>query len=206
MPLDKTHRKNIISSYNYALSRNGFHPNALLWSSKEVQELRFEKLLNIGIQTGDSVLDVGCGFGDLSAYLLKQGIKDVDYCGIDLSAKLLETGRIHYPAIILQQGDLFDYNPENKSVDYVMLSGTLNNKLGDDGAYALQVIERMFASCRKGIAFNLLDARDEWTAGRWDLQSFHPDVLKEFLSGLSTRVEILDDYLQNDFTVLVWRD
>ena len=205
MSLDKNHRQKIISRYDYALMNHGFHPHSLLWSNTEIQELRFEKLLNIGIRTGDSILDVGCGFGDFAAYMLTKKI-ETNYTGIDLSEKLLAEGRKHYPNINLVQGDLFDYSPKAKSFDYLTVSGTLNSKLDDDGVYALQVIERMFESCSKGIAFNLLDARDEWTAGRWDLQSFLPDDIVEFMQKFTSRIEIIDDYLKNDFTVLAWRE
>ena len=204
MPLDKTQRQRIISSYNSAFLRNGYHPNALLWSSKEVQELRFEKLAQIGFEKGDSVLDVGCGFGDFSAYLSKQGTP-VDFTGIDLSESLLKEGRSQYPEVVFHQGDLFDFNPKQKSYDYVTLSGTLNNKLNDEGTYAYQVIERMWQSCRKGVAFNLLDARHEWTAGRWDLQSFYPDDIMEFIGQFSDNSEVITGYLHNDFTVLIRR-
>jgi ubiquinone/menaquinone biosynthesis C-methylase UbiE len=201
MNLNKTHRERIISSYNDAFMRNGYHTNALLWSSKEVQELRFEKLANIGIKTGDSILDIGCGFGDFYAYLQKQGV-ETNFTGIDLSENLLLEGRKQYPDVDLQQGDLFDLNPDKKSFDYVTLSGTLNNKLDDEGEYAYQVIERMWKICRKGIAFNLLDARHEWTGGRWDLQSFYPEEIAKFMRQFSDNIEIVDDYLENDFTVL----
>lgn len=93
------------------------------------------------------------------------------------------------------------------------LSGTLNRDHGDGGEYARSIIRRMYEICRKGIAFNLLDARHEWTRGRWDLQSFHPDQIAELVSELSPSHDIRspshdirDGYLSNDFTVLVWKE
>lgn len=202
--LDNAQRKRITESQRYALIQHGYHPHSLMWSNTEVQELRFKVLAQIGIQAGDSVLDVGCGFGDFAHFLQQQG-KPVHFTGIDVSDELLLEGRKHFPQLELIQGDLFDVNPAPQSYDYVTLSGALNRKFDHAEAYTKQVIQRMFETCKKGIAFNLLDARHEWTANRWDLQSFHPDEIMLFVSELSNDVRLIDNYLDNDFSVYVKR-
>ena len=198
--MDNNQRQRIINSQRDAFLRHGYHPHALLWSNQEIQELRFKILADIGIQAGDSVLDVGCGFGDFSAYLENQQ-KAVDYTGIDLSPELIQEGRKQYPNNNLVVGDLFEFNPADQSYDYVTLSGTLNRDLGDKGDYAQKTIQRMYAVCQKGVAFNLLDARHEWTANRWDLQAFLPEEIAEFVATFSQQSNIIDGYLDNDFTV-----
>ena len=203
--LKQEQRNRIIASQRDAFKRHGFHPNALLWSSKEIQETRFNIIANIGIQAGDSVLDIGCGFGDFNAYL-KRTKRSISYTGIDLSQELIEEGRKHYPDAHLVVGDLFDFNPDQDSFDYVTLSGTLNRKFDGASQYTYAVISRMFDTCRKGIAFNLLDARDEWTASRWDLQSFQPGEIIEFVAGLSSDYTLVDNYLKNDFSVYVYKE
>ena len=185
--------------------RHGYHPNALYWSNKEIQELRFRVLADIGIQSGDSVLDVGCGFGDLFGYLNKQGVH-VEYTGVDLSPELIDEGEKQYPQASFLVGDLFDLNPEAQSFDYVVLSGALNEQLNDDGVYARKVIARMFEYCRKGVAFNLLDARNEWIASCTDLQSFNPDEVSSFSESFTGKPKVREDYLDNDFTVYLHRD
>lgn len=202
--MDKLHRKRIIDSQRDAFTRHGYHPNALYWSNTAIQTLRFDYLIKIGIKTGDSVLDVGCGFGDLADYLRKQE-KYVDYTGIDLSPELLKAGHERYPDISLLEGDLFDVDPRPASYDYVVLSGALNRDIEDNGKYAYKTITRMFETCRKGLAFNLLDARHEWTKSRWDLQSFYPEQMLKFVKKCSPNVQLYDNYLDNDFTILIWK-
>lgn len=48
------------------------------------RKVRFEALTSIGDLNNSSVLDVGCGFGDLYGYLVGRGIK-VDYTGVDIN-------------------------------------------------------------------------------------------------------------------------
>lgn len=207
-------RHRIIISQRDALKRNGYHPNALFWSDKAVQELRFQILAGIGIENDNSLLDVGCGFGDFAYYLEKhQGIK-VLYTGIDISNDLLAEGRKQYPNLELLEADLFEFISENetnvKYYDYVIQSGMLNRKfMGNNGAesakdYSFAVIQKMFETCKKGIAFNLLDARHEWTAARWDLQSFYPDEILELISTMTDNFKLIDNYLDNDFTIYAW--
>ncbi len=207
-------KQRIILSQRDAFKRNGYHPHALFWSSREVQEIRFKIIADIGIGANangrDSILDVGCGFGDFAAYLERQNIS-TSYTGIDISADLLAEGRRQYPDLKLLQADLFEFDPKPQSFDYVTLSGTLNRKfMGNNGAqsakdYSLEVIKRMFASCKKGIAFNLLDARHQWTADRWDLQSFYPDEILQVIKQLTRNYRLIDTYLENDFTIHAWR-
>lgn len=203
--MNQYERTQILNSQRDAFKRHGYHPNALLWSNVKVQEIRFKILTEIGIEAGDCVLDIGCGFGDFSAYLAKRD-KAVNYTGIDLSEELIQEGRKQFPDIKLIVNDMFEYDPLPASFDYVTLSGTLNRKHEGSEVYALKTIERMYQASKKGVAFNLLDARHEWTASRWDLQSFHPERMMEFVSKFADKHEVIDDYLDNDFTFYLWKN
>lgn len=197
-------RKQIVNSQRDAWVRHGYHPNALLWSSQEVQFKRFSVLLEIGLEEKASILDVGCGFGDMADYM-ENNKKECTYTGIDLSTELLDEAGKRHVGIRLYEGDLFDFDPDDNSYDYVFLSGTLNRNLNDDGAYAYKTLQKMFEVCRIGIAFNLLDRRHEWTASRWDLESFYPQEVLKFIDRFASKSKLIDDYLDNDFTVLAWK-
>lgn len=194
-------RKRIVDRHRDSLTRYGHHPNALYWSSREIQELRFAILASIGIEAGDSLLDVGCGFADFKGWFeTYRGA--LDYTGVDLSPDLLEVARQRHPDAALHCGDIFDMDVAERSFDWVILSGALNEQLHDDGHYARRVIGRMYALCRKGTAFNLLDARH---LKAHDLQSHLPQVMLEYCRSLCTECSLIDDYLDNDFSILMRR-
>lgn len=202
MTLEK--RQRIIDRHRDALLRHGYSANALYWSNRDIQELRFQVLLEIGIPTGSSVLDVGCGFGDLYGFMKRQKI-DSNYTGIDLSAELIEKGAEHYPQANFFCGDLFDFKPAPQSYDYVLLSGALNEAMDDAGEYAKRVIKTMYQTCRKRVAFNLLNANDKQIANSWNLQSFFPNEMLTFCQQLNRNCQLRDDYLDNDFSVFMNR-
>ena len=58
-------RKRIIDKHCDAWNRHGYSPNALYLSDTDIQQLRFRVLSAIIDQPQYSLLDVGCGFGNL---------------------------------------------------------------------------------------------------------------------------------------------
>ncbi len=195
--MNEQQRKRIVDRHRDSLKRHGHHPNALYWSSREIQEIRFKILAEIGIQSGDSVLDVGCGFADFKSWVEQQG-RPVQYAGVDLSPDLIYTAQEKHPEVQLMCGELFDFHFEPRFVDWVILSGALNEQLHDESAYAFRVIERMYSLCRKGVAFNMLDAR---YLVAHDLHSQIPERVLDFCRVLCPSCELHDEYLNNDFSI-----
>jgi len=199
--MNEKQRQRIIDKHRDSLTRYGYHPNALYWSGREIQEIRFKILAYIGIQDGDSVLDVGCGFGDFKSWAIEQGVQ-LNYTGVDLSPDLLAKAKSRHADGIFLSGDLFDMDFAEQSFDWVILSGALNEQLNDDSAYAKSVIERMYALCRKGVAFNMLDAR---FMNAHDLHSQIPQDILLYCQSLCPNCELSDDYLKNDFSIYMRR-
>jgi len=199
--VDDKQRQRIIDKHRDSLTRYGYHPNALYWSGRDIQEIRFKVLADIGIQTGDSVLDVGCGFGDFKAWSEKNDCP-LKYTGIDLSPDILAEAEKRHADGTFMVGDLFDVDFAAQSFDWVVLSGALNEQLHDESAYAKSVIKHMYALSRKGVAFNLLDVR---FLKAHDLHSQIPDDILVFCQTLCPACELHDDYLKNDFSIYMRR-
>ncbi|WP_319381457.1 class I SAM-dependent methyltransferase [Thiomicrorhabdus sp.] len=212
--LNDEQRLRIARRHEDSIQRYGYKPQALYWSSKEIQEIRFQMLFEGMpeiLRLGDefSVLDVGCGFGDLKDYLSQHGVS-VDYSGIDLAPAMITAAQRLQPQGKFFCGDLFDADFADGRFDFVVLSGALNEVVesatdGQTGVYAKAVIEKMFALSRNGVAFNLLDRRNQWVAARPDLQSFLPQEIVEYCRSFCSHVEWRDDYLDNDFTVYLYK-
>ena len=192
-------RKRIVDRHRDSLTRHGHHPNALYWSSQEIQEIRFRVLAEIGIESGDSVLDVGCGFADFKSWFEGQG-KQIEFTGIDISPDLIRVAKEQHPDATLLSGELSDF--ELETFDWVILSGAMNEQLHDEGVYARKMIKRMYELSGKGCAFNMLDARH---INAHDLQSVDPFEMLEYCKSLCPNAELFDDYLKNDFTIYMYR-
>ena len=199
--MKKEQRKRIVDRHRDSLKRHGYHANALYWSSKDIQDIRFRVLSEIGIESGDALLDVGCGFADFKGWIEGHG-KVVEFTGVDLSPDLIRVAKEKHPDAKLLCGELFDFHFDDESFDWVILSGAMNEQLHDQGEYARKMIATMFALCGKGLAFNMLDAR---TLKAHDLQSVEPQEMLDYCRALCADVQLRDDYLPNDFTIYMRR-
>ncbi len=199
--MNKALRKRIIDRHKDSLKRHGYHPHALYWSGRDIQEKRFEVLVEAGVERGDSVLDVGCGFADLKTWLEHSGLSVV-YTGLDISPDLIAEAKKRHPYARLMVNDLLHARFLALSFDWVLLSGALNEPYQDNGKYTRKVIKEMYRICRKGVAFNLLNAE---VVRAHDLQSFVPETILGYCETLSPKCQLRKDYLDNDFTIYMYK-
>lgn len=76
--------------YEKLFRDNGRTPEALGWT-KDKQSIRYQALAH-GIQGGGSILDYGCGLGDLGQWLLRKGSHwDGQYFGVDTCHDMIES-------------------------------------------------------------------------------------------------------------------
>lgn len=168
---------------------------ALGWAKHEGQERRFKALCDGLIMNNTSVLDIGCGYGDLKIYL-DQHYQQVIYTGIDITNTFLEEAHkrlSHHPNVTLLQGDVFD--SELPLSDYVLASGIFGVKIQDVSPY-LALIQKMYASARKAACFNMLT-----TAENKNLVVFRKEEIATYCKGFAPHCQIVEGYLPNDFTV-----
>lgn len=176
-------------------------PESLAWFSEEDQLKRFEVLAQIGDLNNCSVLDIGCGNGDLCAYL-SQHFTNVSYHGIDMIATFLDNAvekTKDFPDTTFYLGDFMKGNlPQT---DYILVSGSLNYKNSDPN-FIFKAIAHLYAHCNKGLGFNLLS---DTINPDGILKSYSPETITNFCKTLSNTVLLKEDYVANDFTVMVYK-
>ena len=219
LKLSEKQRLRIQTRHRVSVENHGYQPQALYWTSREIQEIRFQKLIEIlqrrPITDCDawSLLDVGCGFADLMHYLKKHNLSP-DYTGIDISPDMVLGATAQTPGLKVFEGELSDFDFTEGQFDYVMLSGALNEVVetivegtaDQQGQYAKSVISKMYQFCQKGVAFNLLDKRNADMESKIYLQSFYPEEIIEFCQTFATKVYLVDGYLDNDFTIYLYKE
>ena len=174
---------------------------ALGWKSTASQTARFDVLAGIADLDGQSVLDVGCGHGDLRAYLAER-CPSVRYTGIDQMQDFLDVALSRYgewPDTRFLLGDFSSAKlPE---VDYVLASGAMGYR-SSDPEFVFETITRLFEVCRIGLGFNVL-CHVEYPDGI--LAACDPEAVLAHCRTLTENVVYRDDYLEDDFTVLMYR-
>ncbi|MDV2482610.1 class I SAM-dependent methyltransferase [Methanoculleus sp. Wushi-C6] len=182
----------------------GYSPQTLGWGKHGRQALRFSVLTAVGNLQGKSILDVGCGFGDLYDYLTAQGWTG-HYVGIDLVPDLVEEGRKRFPDAELLVGD-FEEQTFTGRFDYVVASGIFNFLLTqeDNWAYIMRTLEKMLALAQSAVA---VDFMTTWV----DFQNpiaFHTDpcVLIQNIRSLTRRFTLRQDYMPYEYALYLYHD
>lgn len=81
-----------------------------------------------GIQSSSTILDIGCGCGGLGN-ALRQKYGAVQYTGIDINEKAIETGKVLYPEFTLLANDILngeDIGLDKASFDVVIALGCID--------------------------------------------------------------------------------
>ena len=178
---------------------HGNSPKSVHWTDTKTQEKRFEILLEID-KNIESLIDVGCGLGDMYEYLLKRGFKG-RYCGTDFVEEFIESARQKFTSANAVF-KLNDIKNEDLPVgyDYVFLSGVFNNKMEGNKEFMINTINKMYAACKKGVAFNSMstyvDYQDEILYYTNPLEIF--DYCKR---NLTRKVVLRHDYLVKENSV-----
>lgn len=194
----------IRAHHSELLARFGHNDARVVWNSRESQESRFEVLAQVGQLDGASILDVGCGLGDLSEYLRTRGVANLSYLGIDINDDMLAAARRKYPNATFERRDLLACPLENDRFDFVFGSGIFNMVIPNWAQVTFGTLRRMYDCARKAVAVNFLSrlSGNANPAARYSLPS---EILAFLERQLSGRFVLRHDYRKNDFTVFIYK-
>ena len=182
------------------------------WESETTQQLRFQVLIEKVDLTGLTLLDVGCGLGDLAHWLMEHGVH-CHYTGIDLLPEMIDQAQAlvtkRFPQYASEQphpqffcADLFSTTVAQLSpFDIVYASGIFNLRAEDNWGDVTRITAQMKRISKQAMIFNLLH---EHSPGKEADRYFYynPERVDAIVrSHGADTVEIIDNYLSNDFTV-----
>ncbi len=201
--------RHTITHFSRLLARHGLSHSSLEWNSRESQQRRFAALADVGLACGESLLDVGCGIGDLVAWLEGAGL-DMDYVGMDLTPMMVERAQERFPGRLFLQGCLLSaaeaQQGESQRFDWVLASGIFAHRRDQPEQYLRAMIKAMLARSEKGVAVNSLSLKAPHDH-RWTLFHADPDALLAWARDQDevARAVLREDYDPNDFTLYLYR-
>jgi SAM-dependent methyltransferase len=191
--------------YQEKFKKYGVSPKSLLWKTKGSAHQRFRQFWAEIDFTEKTVLDIGCGFGELGNFLIKR-YEGVKYEGIDIVPEFIKEGKIKYPHLDLEEGNYMK-DSINKRYDIVVASGVLNSNYRDENMkYRMDAINKMFEMTTDVLAFNMLGGHPhpDNNAGSniWYTDSL--EILKYCMT-LTRRVILRANYHPRDFTIFMYK-
>lgn len=182
--------------YTAAIKKHGETPKGVHWNSKHSQEKRFEILTSFIEDENFSLVDAGCGFGDLYFYMQKKNINCRSYTGLDLSPSMVKITQEKTLCEVFEKDICRDLLPE---ADYYLCSGAMNILSRFD---TFLFIRNCYAASKKGFVFNLLMGEDDSLV----YNHFYPQELQNLFDDLGAKISIKKGYLPHDFTVFMKKE
>ena len=189
-----------ISFFSELVRKHQISPLSLNWGSRASQEMRFAVLAQVGDLAGASLLDVGCGLGDFYDWQKRTGL-GANYLGVDLTPEMIRVAKERFPGVDFRVVNVLE--EKIGAFDFVIASGIFYLRQNEPFEFMRHMIAHLFASSRKGLAFNSLSA---WCDGR-DAGEFYADPSQtlDFCRTITPWVALRHDYHPRDFTIFLWR-
>ena len=197
-------KKKILSRYAQRIETLG-HGAAALGEPKRRQAFFFEILSQVnGFELSDSVIDVGCGYGDLFDFLKSKGWRG-QYLGIDINPQLIDEGQRLYPQAELKVLDIQTAELD-RTFDWCFCCQALTSETEAVPfiEHLESMLQMMWKICRKGLVFNLLSPLADFTHpvhARPNLAS-----VMSVLTKITNRFSIRHDYMPFEFAVYLHKD
>ncbi|PFG57829.1 methyltransferase family protein [Vibrio sp. ES.051] len=173
---------------------------ALGWQDKYSQISRFEALCRGLNLDATSILDIGCGYGDLLEFVELSGQSPKRYIGIDQQKRFVSDARkrnFRTPSDFIC-GDFSRFVLPR--CDYVFASGSLNYQSANK-SHTIEMIEKMYCVAEKGCAFNLLD--EAKLPSMRMLASHNKEGVLRYCRLLCPDAKLVEGYSEHDFTIVM---
>lgn len=191
----------IAAYYDRLVDRYGHDPRACDASGRASLKVRYRVLSEVMNLSGKSVLEVGCGFGDLGAYL-RQKYEGVQYTGVDISSRMIEEGQKANPGLLLYQANVLEMDP-SQQFDVVLAQGIFYLLGNNAEAKMHRLIEEIFSLARQAVAFSAIST---W-ARQKDSTEFYADPIKllDWCRRLTPWLVLRHDYHPGDVTMYLYK-
>ncbi len=195
----------------------GYDVKTLGWGTTEQQLFRFNEALNgIDFTNIKSVLDIGCGFGDLLAMMIDWNVQLDKYIGWDINPDLInEAQKIWKGNKVLSEFkvvNIAEANLENEIADAGVMLGVLNlnfKEKYDNYTYSELFIKKAFKCVKKLLVVDFLSEQTTDTYPKEDFVFYHnPARMLEFAFTLTPNVVLKHNYQpipQKEFMLYLYK-
>ena len=188
--------------YTQKFNEFGVSLKTLGWD-KGKQDIRFDILTSQYACDDKSILDIGCGFGDLIG-TLKRKASNFSYTGIDIMDVFIAEAQKMHTEYAFIAGDFMDYKFD-EIFDYCIASGIFTLKLKQDNyEFISSAMQKAWNICRDGFAFDFLSDKVDYQLDH----TFHssPSKILDFAYSFSRNVILRNDYMPFEFSLFVFKD
>jgi SAM-dependent methyltransferase len=215
-PLDRISNQ-MISRYSQRYREMGNNVKTLGWGNVEQQQFRFKQAIDqVNFDLNKSVLDIGCGFGDLLALLISENKPFKKYIGWDINPDLVnESIKIWSNNKTSSQFEVLNIGNKNfiePIADIGFMFGVLNLNLKEEFNnlnYSKIFIKNAFSAVRETLVVDFLSSQVDHNYPKEDFVYYHnPTEILEFALTLTPNVVLKHNYSpipQKEFMLFLYK-
>ncbi len=195
--------KKIKKFYNNKFELHGSSLKSIGWSNKKDQYIRFEKLISNYNLKNKTILDVGCGFGDLYVFLNLKKNYNVKYIGIDISDKILNVAKnkISKKNTSFFNCDLFNF--KSNKIDFAVASGAFTYNIRNSENYMRGILNKMYEISNISCSINFMSSYCDYKLNK--NKHYNPEKIFKYAKSISKKVNLIHDYDLYEFTIQIYK-
>jgi len=195
----------LIKRFNKKIENYGYDIKSLGWDIKKNQNKRFNNIFKIiNLKDCKTILDVGCGFGDLFKFIIKKKIK-LKYSGIDINNNFIKICKKNFPSKNCKFYNKSIFN-HNQSFDLTTSFGLLNYKKCTR-SYIKKFVKKCFNKSNKSALIDFIS--DDQQINRDKFIIYHkPEIILKEIRKVTNNYALLSDYEnipQKEFTIILYK-
>lgn len=188
--------------YQAAFEQHGESPKALQWTSYKSAAARYRQLINDLELNNKSILDAGCGMGDLLPYIYARAA-NFQYLGVDVTSEFIDIAKKRYNGHEFQVADPFSDEFTGR-FDVIVSSGVLNANKPNWLEERKQKIQKLYEVADEVLAFNMAGSLAPLPEGKKVAYARAHDILN-FCIGLTPKIIFKSHYHHKDFTIVMFK-
>jgi len=202
--MDQRDKARIVARYSERLAQ---HPHddtrSLAVGADGRHATALQCLVDVGISSESSVLDVGCGLGALHEHLRASGLA-CSYTGYDINPDLIELARQRHTEASFEVKDILE--EDFPQFDYIVSSSSFNLRLehGDNYEFIERMLRTMHGHARRGVAVDLMTSYVDFE--RPEAFYYEPEKVFSMAKRITKRVTLRHDLPLYQFCIYLYPD
>ena len=203
-----------VERYSKRFLELGVDVRSLGWGSSSQQIARFQNLTNTLDLSKKTILDIGCGFGDLLEYIEQENIPIAGYYGWDINREFIDVASRKYQMTSAEflVRDILNDRPKASEADVGIMLGLLNYNYGNPEAniaFTKQMLCNAFKTVDYCLFVDFISSHRDPAYPQEDFIHYHdPASILELGLSMTPHVRLLHDYApipQKEFSLILYK-
>ena len=205
-----------VNRYSKRLKKIGYDVKTLGWSSTDDQRYRFDQVLRLLPTEIDSLVDIGCGFGDFLDHINVSHINCKSYEGWDVNKYFIDYSNQKYQKTKNAKffvKDILKFKEKTKVASHGIILGLLNfnwKDKFDNLTLTKKMISKAFSIVEESLIVDFLSVNLTKSYPKEEDVFYHdPGEILNFCLTLSNNVHLIHDYSpipQKEFMISLRKD